>query len=77
MTSPLRLTGQTALVTGGARRVGAAIVRALHAEGASVIIHCHRSMAEAEGLAEALRAVRAGSAAVIGADCSRPPHCHA
>ena len=49
MTSPLRLTGQTALVTGGARRVGAAIVRALHAEGASVMIHCHRSMAEAKG----------------------------
>ena len=40
--------GQPAvLVTGGARRVGAAIVRAVHAAGANVIVHCHRSCDEA------------------------------
>jgi pteridine reductase len=68
MTTPLRLAGQTALVTGGARRVGAAIVRALHAEGASVMIHYHRSRSEAERLAAQLLEVRAGSAALVGAD---------
>ncbi|HXN11266.1 MAG TPA: pteridine reductase [Steroidobacteraceae bacterium] len=68
MTNPLRLAGKTALVTGGARRVGASIVRALHAEGANVMIHCHRSLAEAERLAAQLRTQRAGSAASIAAD---------
>jgi pteridine reductase len=68
MTNPLRLAGKTALVTGGARRVGAAIVRALHAEGANVMIHCHRSLAEAERLATQLVTQRAGSAASIAAD---------
>jgi len=37
------LTGKTALVTGGAKRVGAAICRRLHAAGASVMFH-HRAM---------------------------------
>jgi len=68
MTTPPPLAGHTALVTGGARRIGAAIVRALHAEGANVMIHCHRSRPEAERLAGGLLAVRAGSAALISAD---------
>jgi pteridine reductase len=68
MATPLRLAGQTALVTGGARRVGAAIVRALHAEGAQVMIHCHRSRPEAERLVAQLLQERAGSAALVSAD---------
>jgi hypothetical protein len=40
MNPAIDLTGRVALVTGGARRIGAAIVRGLHAEGASVVIHC-------------------------------------
>ena len=39
------------LVTGAARRVGAEIVRTLHAAGARVAIHCRRSRAAAEDLA--------------------------
>jgi pteridine reductase len=62
------LAGRTALVTGGARRVGAAIVRALHAAGANVLIHCHRSLAEAQGLAQELERVRGNSTAVAVAD---------
>jgi pteridine reductase len=62
------LAGQTALVTGGARRVGAAIVRALHARGANVIIHCHRSLDEARALAAGLERTRPGSTAVEVAD---------
>ncbi|PTQ13003.1 short-chain dehydrogenase [Sphingomonas oleivorans] len=42
---------RTAIVTGGARRIGAALVRALAADGWHVLIHCHRSIGEAEALA--------------------------
>ena len=64
----LALAGQVALVTGGARRVGAEIVRHLHAAGAAVAIHCHQSRAEAQALAAELNAARAGSALVCTAD---------
>lgn len=56
------------LVTGGAKRVGAAIVRAAHAAGARVVVHCNRSRGEADRLAAELEAARPGSAAVIQAD---------
>ena len=42
---------RTAIVTGGAKRIGAALVRALAADGWHVLIHCNRSRAEAEALA--------------------------
>jgi len=64
MTDPLPLSGQTALVTGAARRVGAQIARSLHAAGANIMIHCHRSLVEAQQLAAQLEQARAGSAAV-------------
>jgi NAD(P)-dependent dehydrogenase (short-subunit alcohol dehydrogenase family) len=41
-----------ALVTGGAQRLGAALVRALAGRGADVAIHCHASRKDAEALAE-------------------------
>ncbi len=53
------------LITGGARRIGAAIARGVHAAGARVVLHCHRSRAEAEALATRLNAARAGSCAVV------------
>ncbi|MFM2289966.1 MAG: hypothetical protein RL684_3109 [Pseudomonadota bacterium] len=62
------LAGQVALVTGGARRVGAEIVRHLHAAGASVAIHCYRSREQAEGLRAELEALRPRSALVVQAD---------
>jgi pteridine reductase len=68
MDSPPRLSGQAALVTGAARRVGAQIVRSLHAEGASVAIHCHRSAEAAQRLAAQLNSERTGSAWVLCAD---------
>jgi NAD(P)-dependent dehydrogenase (short-subunit alcohol dehydrogenase family) len=43
-----------ALVTGGARRIGRAIVEDLAAHGWSVAIHFHLSRSDAEGLAKAL-----------------------
>ena len=56
------------LVTGAARRIGAAIARTLHAAGSRVVLHCHRSRAEAERLAAQLNATRAQSCAVVQAD---------
>ena len=43
-----------AIVTGGAKRIGAEISRALAADGWHVLIHYNRSKAEAEALAEAI-----------------------
>jgi pteridine reductase len=68
MSSTLDLTGRVALVTGSARRIGAALVRGFHAAGANVVIHCHRSTREAEQLREELDAQRARSAIVVTAD---------
>ncbi len=57
-----------ALVTGAARRIGAASVRQLHARGVDVIIHCRRSQDAAAALVNELNAVRADSAAMVSAD---------
>lgn len=57
----------TALVTGGARRIGKAIVEDLAAHGFAVVIHCNRSRAEAEALAEAVNG-KGGEAMVVAAD---------
>ncbi|MHB1951871.1 MAG: pteridine reductase [Acidiferrobacteraceae bacterium] len=59
------LAGKAVLVTGAARRVGAAIVRCLHAEGASVIIHYHRSEEEAVRLRDDLERARPHSAHLV------------
>lgn len=54
---------ETAIVTGGAKRIGAEIVRALAADGWHVLIHCNRSLAEGRALAAGL-----GNASVVQAD---------
>jgi len=59
---------KTALVTGGAKRVGAATVLALHQAGYNVIIHCRLSRQAADELATELNSNRADSARVIQAD---------
>jgi NAD(P)-dependent dehydrogenase (short-subunit alcohol dehydrogenase family) len=58
---------RTAVVTGAAKRIGAQIARALAADGWHVLIHCNRSVAEAESLAAEL-----GNAAVVAADLADP-----
>jgi len=65
---PESLSGKVALVTGGAKRVGAAIVRRLHREGASVMLHYRGSEREANALRSELNAARANSAALVQAD---------
>lgn len=61
---------RAALVTGGARRLGRAMAEALAADGFAVAIHCHASEAEAESLAETIRA-QGGRAATLVADLAR------
>ncbi|TMV01603.1 SDR family oxidoreductase [Brucella haematophila] len=55
------------LVTGGARRIGKAIVEDLAAHGFPVAIHCNRSVDEGQALADAIIA-RGGNACVVQAD---------
>ena len=56
------------IVTGAAKRVGAAIARALHAADVNVIVHCNRSRADADALVRELVDNRAESAAVLQGD---------
>ena len=61
-------TAKVALVTGGARRVGAAIAEELHGAGFDVALHCNRSLDEADGLAARLNAARPGSVFTLQGD---------
>lgn len=56
------------LITGAARRVGAAIARHLHAQGCRLALHYRHSEAEARSLATELNAVRTDSALLVQAD---------
>src|SRR3954470_24113414 len=58
---------RTAIVTGGARRIGREICAALAADGWHLLIHCNRSTEEAEALARKL-----GNAAFVQADLADP-----
>src|ERR1700741_1952896 len=62
------LTGKSALVTGAARRLGAAIVRALHPAGANAVLHYRSSAEEAAALAQELNGARPGSATLAQCD---------
>jgi len=59
---------KAALITGGARRVGACIARALHGAGFNVALHCRRSQRQAREMADELNAARRDSACVLAAD---------
>ena len=66
------LTGKTGLVTGGARRVGAAITRRLHAAGANVLVHYRDSDADADKLVAELNGARPKSAQKVKAELLAP-----
>ncbi|AMK77379.1 MULTISPECIES: pteridine reductase [Methylomonas] len=58
------------LITGAARRIGAACARLLHGEGCNVILHYNSSEADAAHLATELNAVREDSVKLLKADLS-------
>jgi len=62
------LNDKVILVTGAARRIGAAIVTCLHENGARVAIHYRGSRDEAEDLANRLNGLRAHSAMAVQSD---------
>lgn len=66
----MKLTGKTAVVTGSSRGIGRAIALALAAQGAGVVVNYRARQAEAEAVADEIRAA-GGQAAVVGADVSR------
>ncbi len=62
------LAGKVALITGAARRVGAALARTLHAAGANVVLHYRSSAEEANALARELNGARPDSAVLARCD---------
>ena len=61
---------KTALVTGAAARIGAAICRTLHARGCDVMLHYNSNVEAAEQLAGQLNRDRKGSVTTVQADLS-------
>ena len=68
MALELPLQNQAVLITGGARRVGAAICRLLHSGGANLMVHYRNSSIEAHALQAELNEHRPGSVAIIQGD---------
>lgn len=66
------MQGKVVLVTGGAKRVGAAICRRLHAAGASIVLHYRSSLQEALALKAELQARRPGTVLSVQADLLDP-----
>jgi pteridine reductase len=68
------LKGKVALITGGVRRIGAAIARTLHDEGMNLVLHYRSSIIEAEKLRGELSKKRPNSVLLLRADL-RDTHC--
>jgi pteridine reductase len=66
------MQGKVVLVTGGAKRVGAAICRRLHAAGANIALHYRSSEQEALALQAELQALRPNSVFPVQADLLDP-----
>jgi pteridine reductase len=68
MLDPQPLAGKTALITGGAARLGAMSARFLHAAGAHIIIHYRNSAEKAEALQAKLQQTRSDSVTLVQGD---------
>ena len=56
---------KTALITGGAARIGAQIVKTLHHNQFNIIIHCNQSKDKAQLLSDELNSIRANSVEIV------------
>src|SRR5687767_10850020 len=65
-----RLTGKVAVVTGASKGIGAAIAKALAAEGAAVVVNYASSQAGADAVVAAITAA-GGRAVAVGGDVSK------
>lgn len=70
MSAPLE--DKVVLITGGARRVGAAISRRLHGAGANLVVHYRSSAAEARAIKTELTASRPDSVVLVQGDLLKP-----
>ncbi len=68
MTHEPPLAGRAALITGAARRIGAAIARTLHGQGMNVVLHYRHSDAQARELMEQMNRQRPDSATLARAE---------
>lgn len=68
MTTSDSLAGRAVLITGAARRLGAALARGFHAAGAHVALHYHRSASDAGRLRDEFNTSRKNSAIAMSAD---------
>jgi pteridine reductase len=60
-----------ALITGSARRIGAAIARSLHAAGYDLVLHYRNSRSDLDALASVLEAARPDSTLKVAADLTQ------
>jgi len=65
------LSNRVALVTGAGGGIGRAIAEYLALAGATVGVHCHRSLSEAEQVVDGIR-VLGGQAVLLQADLADP-----
>jgi pteridine reductase len=66
------LEEKVVLITGGARRVGAAVARRLHAAGANLVVHYRSSANDARALKDELTAARRNSVLLVQGDLLKP-----
>lgn len=66
--TPHNSDAPVALITGAARRIGAAIARRFHAGGYRVLVHCHHSLDEARTLVDDLNREQPDSAGLLRGD---------
>jgi len=62
---------KTALITGGAARIGAQIAKTLHSNNFKIIIHCNYSIEKAKLLSDNLNSISKGTAEVISGDLNK------